>query len=292
MGSENISTLERPQPWLNPESGHDIIRQYLAAEINALKTELARHKHNHTQELAAAHQQLRDSEKSQAMFIASLTNELRNLLNSIISLSEILPMETIGPLNADQKKYISLINTSSRSLQTVITQVTDISRIKSGCVHVYPREFKLSEIVQEVVYQISVRAMTKGLVMTTAIPADLTLFSDYRLLMQCLLHYLSNAVKYTDQGEIHVTASIVDGWVELAVQDTGIGIAAADLIGLFQAFHHVKSHHGCFGRPGAGLGLYLTRKLVTEVLGGTVSAESKPGVGSTFSLRIPEKLPS
>lgn len=289
MGSENVSTLERPHSWLNLESRHDVVRQYLASEINALKTELARQTQSHTLQMAAAHQRLRDSERSQAMFIASLTNELRTLLNPIISFSEILPMETIGVLSADQKKYISRVNTSAKSLQAIITQVTEISRIESGCVHPYPREFRLNDLVQEAVYQISADAAAKHLAITTTIPDDLTLFTDGRLLLQCLLHYLSNAVKYTDQGEIHVSASLADGCVELAVRDTGIGIAAADIIGLFQAFHHVNSHQGVH-QSGAGLGLYLTRKLVTEVLGGTVSAESRPRVGSTFSLCIPEKI--
>lgn len=289
MGSKNISILERPRPWLNPESRHDVVRQCLASEIHALKIELAQQKHNHTEELAATHQRLRDSERSQAMFISSLADELRTSLNSIFAFIDLLPTEMFGALNADQKKYISRINDHAKYLQTVIVHVMDISRIESGCVHAYPKAFRLNDLVQEAVYQISANAAAKGLAITTAIPADLILCSDYRLLLQCLLHYLSNAVKYTDQGEIHVTASITDGWVELAVRDTGIGIAAADLIGLFQAFNHISSHRG-FHPPGVGLSLYLTRKLVTEVLGGTVSAESKPGFGSTFSLRIPEKI--
>lgn len=289
MRSADILPLERPHSWLNPESRHDVVHQCLASEINVLKTELARQMQNHTLQIAAANQRLRDSERRQAVFISSLTHELLILLSSIVSYSEILPMETIGSLNTDQKKYISRINTSGRSLQAIITQVTDISRIESGCVHFYPREFRLNDLVQEAVYQISADAAAKHLAIIAMIPADLTLCSDYKLLLQCLLHYLSNAVKYTEQGEIHVSASLADGCVELAVRDTGIGIAAADLIGLFQAFHHISSHQGVH-QSGAGLGLYLTRKLVTEVLGGTVSAESRPRVGSTFSLCIPEKI--
>ncbi|MEE9610059.1 MAG: ATP-binding protein, partial [Desulfatiglandales bacterium] len=129
----------------------------------------------------------------------------------------------------------------------------------------------------------------KGLTLFVSIPPGVRLKTDRKRLLQCILNYLSNAVKFTEAGTVSIAAREIDGEVEISVTDTGVGIAKEDLTKLFNAF--VRLDSALRTRTlGTGLGLYLTQKLATEVLGGTVVAQSQPGQGSTFTLRLPKEL--
>ena len=130
----------------------------------------------------------------------------------------------------------------------------------------------------------------KGLTLRLDVP-DLILRTDRKRLLQCVINYLSNAVKYTEQGEIQVQARELGDQVEIAVRDNGVGIKPEDMPRLFEAFERMESKLK-IKAGGTGLGLYLTKKLVTEVLHGSVSAESRPGQGSVFRLDIPKELPA
>ena len=133
------------------------------------------------------------------------------------------------------------------------------------------------------------QAESKGLSLNAIVPTDTALYTDRRRLLQCLLNYLSNAVKYSESGEITLHAKEIDGEVEIAVSDTGIGIAEDDLPRIFEAFERLDSHLRVQA-GGTGLGLHLTRKIATDLLGGTVSVKSEVGKGSTFFLRIPMRI--
>ncbi len=112
------------------------------------------------------------------------------------------------------------------------------------------------------------------------------LIIDRKRLLQCFLNYLSNAVKYTEKGHITLNISQAGEFLEIAVTDTGIGISAAELPLLFDSFVRLKATRR-LNAPGTGLGLYLTRKIATDLLNGKVSATSREGYGSTFMLTIP-----
>ncbi|MDQ6965804.1 MAG: ATP-binding protein, partial [Mariprofundaceae bacterium] len=117
----------------------------------------------------------------------------------------------------------------------------------------------------------------------------IAMHSDRQRLMQCLLNLLSNAVKYSKTGSIHVSAQQQRDEVIIAVQDSGIGMSEDEMAQLFQPFVRIDSEL-TVKAGGTGLGLYLTKKLVQELLGGTVTVSSQPGVGSCFTLRLPVKL--
>jgi signal transduction histidine kinase len=125
--------------------------------------------------------------------------------------------------------------------------------------------------------------------LAVSIPPGVRLYTDRKRLLQCLLNYLSNAVKFTEVGKISIAAREIDGHIEIAVSDTGIGIREEDLPKLFQPFARLDSPLKIKSQ-GTGLGLYLTRKLVTEVLGGIVDVKSRPQKGSTFSFMVPQKI--
>jgi len=115
------------------------------------------------------------------------------------------------------------------------------------------------------------------------------MYSDRQRILQCILNLLSNALKYTQEGSVHLSVTEIDGQVEIRVEDTGIGIAEADMEKLFQPFERFDSAMR-IPEGGTGLGLYLTRKLTTEILGGSLRAESSLGKGSTFYLTLPKTL--
>ena len=118
---------------------------------------------------------------------------------------------------------------------------------------------------------------------------DMQLKTDRKRLLQCILNFLSNAVKFTEKGKIEIAAQEVDGMMEIRVKDTGVGIKEEDIPKLFKSFVRLDTPLKTV-IPGTGLGLYLTKKLATEVLKGSVWVESKYGEGSTFVIRVAKEI--
>lgn len=289
MSNGNAVDFKQSPHHSNRELQHHAMRYPWPNPTLERNTELEQFTRNYTLELTAATPRSRDSVQTQALFISGLAHELRIGINTILNHTGFLLMDGGDGLTADQHEAISQIKTLGKYLQSIMDNVIDISRIEAGYVHACPKVFKIADLVEEAINLISPKAQAKGLAITTDIPHGLTLCSDYKLLLKSLAHCLANAVKYTPRGKIHVAAVANAQWVDLTVQDTGIGIPATELIGLFQAFSLVESHHS-YSLSGAGLGLCIIRLLITEVLGGAVSVESTPGAGSTFTLRVADKI--
>lgn len=150
---------------------------------------------------------------------------------------------------------------------------------------VYVTEFKLKDVINEAVSMVKKSAEEKGLPLNLDV-ADVTMKTDRRRLLQCILNLLTNAVKFTEKGSITLTAKSINSRIDISVTDTGIGIKAGDITRLFAPFVRLESPLSVQA-GGTGLGLYLTKRLVQDALGGTVDVKSKYGKGSTFSLRIP-----
>ena len=150
-------------------------------------------------------------------------------------------------------------------------------------------ECSLDGVVREAVSNLTPEMTNKGLDLEISLPQDTRLTTDRKRLLQCILNYLSNAVKFTEKGSISIATHEVDGMIEINVKDTGIGIKEEDVPRLFESFVRLDSPLR-IKTTGTGLGLYLTRKIVTEMLGGEVFVDSKYGEGSTFILKIPKEL--
>ena len=239
--------------------------------------------------LAEANQKLKELDRMKSMFIASMSHELRTPLNSIIGFTGITLQELSGPLNEEQKDNLSRVKRSANHLLALITDVIDISKIESGRIDSYSQTFSLNDLVKEAVDTIQTQVEDKGMVLEVSMPAEVSMFTDRRRLLQCLINLLSNAMKYSESGKISVEVRPLEQTVELAVSDTGIGIAETDLPKLFEPFERVKSHLQVKA-GGTGLGLYLTKKLVMEVLKGEIDVRSIQGQGSTFTIRIPARV--
>ncbi len=239
-------------------------------------------------ELEEANERLRELDLTKSIFIASMSHEFRTPLNSIIGFSSILLEGWEGELSNDQKELIQIINVSGKHLLSLINDVIDISKIEAGKIEINISRFNSKEVIDEVVSIIRTEIDAKGLSITVD-AKDVEINTDRKRLFQCIMNLVSNAVKFTEEGEINIIAKAINKELEISIVDTGIGIRKEDLPKLFGAFVRLDSPLTT-KTSGTGLGLYLTHKLAKEVLKGEVTAESEFGKGSKFSLRIPREV--
>lgn len=250
-----------------------------------------------TAELEGANTRLQELERLKSMFIASMSHELRTPLNSIIGFSSILHDEWLGPVNSEQKENLAIILRSGKHLLSLINDVIDVSKIEAGKIESAAEDFDLYELVMEGIAYVAKDIRDKGLGLKIE-AAHLTMTTDRQRLLQCLLNLLSNAMKFTEKGEISITAQAVSApcgdnstsFVEISVTDSGIGIRKEDLPRMFSPFVRLVPT-GQAIIPGTGLGLYLTRKLAVEILQGDILLMSEFGKGSSFTIKIPARTP-
>lgn len=264
-----------------------------------------------SEELRVANERLKELDRLKSMFIASMSHELRTPLNSVIGFSSVLLNEWAGHVNDEQKQLLSTISRSGKHLLSLINDVIDVSKIEAGAIDVHPEEFDLYDLIAEVVDLLKKDIAEKQLELKIA-SIHLTINTDRRRLFQSVLNLVSNAVKFTLKGTVSISARkgvgdlgvvvserqpipgnqslIPDGnFAEISVEDTGIGIKEEDIPRLFKSFVRLDSPLRTTVL-GTGLGLYLTEKLVTEILKGDIFVESIYGEGSKFAIRVPVKI--
>jgi len=240
----------------------------------------------YVEQLEQVNIRLQEMDRLKSVFLASMSHELRTPLNSIIGFTGIILQGMAGEVNEEQRKQLTMVKNSGSHLLSLINDLLDISKIEAGKVELSLEEFRLDDVVREVVEAFSPAVSKKGMELTMQVPEDMTLVSDKRRIKQVLMNLVSNAVKFTDQGSVQIVARVPEGeTLETRVIDTGIGIKKEYMDKLFQPFQQIdvsltKRHEG------TGLGLYLTKKLVV-LLGGNISAKSEYGRGSEFSFTIP-----
>jgi len=250
-----------------------------------------------TEELERANERLKEVDRLKSAFLASMSHELRTPLNSVIGFSTVLLNEWLGPVNAEQRQNLASILCSGRHLLNMINDVLDVTQIEAGKIKPLIEEFELHDLLAEAENQVAAAMREKGLELRSELLRQ-RMRTDRRRLLQCVLNILNNAAKFTDRGSVTVAARIVSStgetpeaeMVEIAVTDTGIGIGEEDQARIFQAFHRIVTPQRTIV-PGTGLGLFLTRKIATEILKGDIQVSSEYGKGSRFSLRIPVWLP-
>jgi CheY-like chemotaxis protein/CHASE3 domain sensor protein len=239
-------------------------------------------------QLAAKSLELTRANEYKSEFLANMSHELRTPLNSTLILAKLLADNKEGNLTADQVRYAQTISSAGKDLLTLINDVLDLSRIEAGKVEVAIENVSLAAIVEPLAKLFEPLAADKKLKFAARIepgaPAALT--TDPQRLGQILKNLLSNALKFTHQGEVGLRVFAAgSGAVSFAVRDTGVGIAAHQQEVIFEAFRQADgSIHRKFG--GTGLGLSISRDLA-QLLGGEITVDSSPGAGSTFTLTVP-----
>ncbi len=216
-----------------------------------------------------------------------MSHELRTPLNAIIGFSEVLSERMFGEVNEKQLEYLKDIHESGRHLLSLINDILDLSKIEAGRMELELSTFHLPTALSNALTLVRERAQRHGIQLGVEIDEELAEFSgDERKFKQIMLNLLSNAVKFTpDGGQVDVSAKRLNGKVEVAVRDTGIGIAPEDQTAVFEEFRQV-GRDKMRTAEGTGLGLALTKRFV-ELHGGAIRLESTPGKGSTFTVSLP-----
>jgi signal transduction histidine kinase/CHASE3 domain sensor protein len=222
--------------------------------------------------------------EAKSTFLATMSHELRTPLNAIIGYQSLLKEGIDGSLNESQLAQLSRIRAGADHLLSLIDEILTYSRVEAGKEVVRLDEAELRPIVEEAVTMVRPLAESKGLTVRAEVP-DARLVTDAGKLRQILLNILSNAIKFTDAGEITLHARLNSDEAKFSVSDKGIGIATENLQRVFEPFWQVEQS-STRRAGGTGLGLTVSRSLA-RLLGGDVGVESKLGEGSTFTLTLP-----
>ncbi len=238
------------------------------------------------EELRSARDTAEAGNRAKSEFLSTMSHELRTPMNAIIGYAHLLLDGLDGPLSPEQEADVRRITGAADRLLALIEDVLDLSRIEAGDLPVRLRTVVVADEVAAVRDDLRLVAEAKGVGFDVVLPADLPLLvADPVRLRQMLLNVASNAVKFTEQGRVTISARVVGDWMDITVADTGIGIAPSVLPTVFGAFQQGDS--GVTRRyGGTGLGLAITLRLA-RMHGGNVLAESTPGIGSSFTLRLP-----
>jgi signal transduction histidine kinase/CheY-like chemotaxis protein len=234
--------------------------------------------------LAAAQLEAAES-ASQAKneFLSRMSHELRTPLNSVLGFGQLLQLDP--KLDDGEREHVNHIVRGGQHLLELINEVLDISRIESGTLSLSPESVGVGDAVREVVALVSPLAAEREIELTVEPTCVGYVMADHQRLKQVLLNLLSNAIKYNRHaGRVMIRCKRASAGVALEVADTGPGIPADRLPGLFEPFDRLGAEHR--GIEGTGLGLALSRSLV-EVMGGTLTAESRPGEGAAFTVTLP-----
>jgi PAS domain S-box-containing protein len=279
--------------------GVDITKRKQAERsLRELNDSLERKVTERTLDLNAARERAEAADQIKSAFLATMSHELRTPLNSILGFTGIILQGLAGPLNSEQEKQLGMVQGSARHLLALINDVLDLSKIEAGQLAIQSTSFEIGASIERVAGLVTPLADKKGLTLRIVAPASIgAMEGDQRRVEQILINLLNNAIKFTERGEVTLAIEVVyareaardesRAQVRIQVSDTGIGIREEDLCKLFLPFRQIDSglqrQH-----EGTGLGLVICRRL-TDLLGGTIRAESVWGQGSLFTVALPMK---
>jgi PAS domain S-box-containing protein len=265
----------------------DITERKVADDrIRAIQEKYTRALSATNRELEARNREIERANRLKSEFLASMSHELRTPLHTIIGFSELISEQIEGPLNEKQKRFIDHIHRDSLHLLELINDVLDLSKIEAGRLELHCDVFDVGLAIEEVLASVRPRGEAKGQAIESRVAVDRAIYADRLRFKQILLNLLSNAVKFTPEGgRVGVDVMIRDGFFEITVSDTGVGIAPEEHESVFDKFYQVgNTTKGV--REGTGLGLAITRRLVEEH-GGRIWVNSEVGKGSRFTFTIP-----
>jgi signal transduction histidine kinase len=258
----------------------------MAMHLREAYTGLERKVAERTQELTVANEKLEEASQLKSQFLANVNHELRTPVSAIIGYAHLVLRATQGQISRLQRENLEDLLRNAERLLHQIDSLLEFSKIEAGKMEMHVESVEVNEVIQEAIATIESTLNGGSVRIIREIGSDLpVLNTDREKLGQIVLNLLDNAVKFTEQGEIRISASQQNRSLKLAVSDTGVGIEKEDLNKVFEEFHRGgRLSNGKY--RGTGLGLAIVKKFV-DLLGGEVAVESEVGKGSVFTVSLP-----
>lgn len=290
MVDNNISSGVPGSPSPNDPGDHEtdpraeVVR--LRARLERAQAELDAKVAERTAALQVSNLDLARSSQAKSEFLARMSHDLRQPLNAIVGFTDLLLMAEGEPLSVKQRRHLGHVAAASRQLLGLVNDLLDLSRVEAGRLEIQPEPCDVAALLEETLALFRTQAQNGRLSLVLEIDSPLSdLLADKVRVQQVLHNLLANAFKFTPEGGlITVKAQQVGLQLEVAVRDTGVGIALEDQRRIFEAYEQAGSRDG--QQKGVGLGLAIAKRLV-ELHGGRIWVESAPGKGSTFTFRLP-----
>jgi signal transduction histidine kinase len=265
------------------------IANHQLRQTNELLLEKNKELEQKQQQIQLKNLELQEAYNLKSQFLATMSHELRTPMNAIMGFSQLLLRQYPDPLSKTQQDLVERIFNNSQNLLNMINEMLDFSKIEAGKLELSFQEFDLVQLVLLTVEELRSLAIQQKIDLKTDINLNNQIvYQDKHSIKRILINLISNAIKFTEHGEVQVTITEINSdLIALAVEDTGIGIAPENLKAIFQAFRQIDQ---TFTRKysGTGLGLAITDSLV-KMIGGTISVQSQLGKGSIFEVEIPRK---
>jgi signal transduction histidine kinase len=272
--------VRRRAPGAFPQNTVELMKTFAAQSALAIQNARLFH------EIEDKGRELEVASRHKSQFLANMSHELRTPLNAILGYTELVLDGIYGDAPEKMRGVLERVQTNGKHLLGLINDVLDLSKIEAGQLTLSLSDYSMTSLVQGVYVAVEPLAAKKNLALTTKIAASLPAGrGDERRLSQVLLNLVGNAIKFTDKGEVAIEASLADGSFQVAVRDSGPGIAAADQVKIFEEFQQVDNTL-TKQKGGTGLGLAISKRIV-EMHGGRILVDSELGKGSTFTIKLP-----
>jgi len=263
-----------------PQSTVDLLQTFAGQSVTALANAAL------FREIEEKSRQLEVASQHKSQFLANMSHELRTPLNAILGYTELIVDRIYGEIPDKVGEVLARVESNGKHLLGLINDVLDLSKIEAGQLSLTLGDYSIEDLINGVYSAVEPLATSKNLALKLEVPKDLpTARGDERRLSQVLLNLLGNAIKFTDAGEILIKACAKDGLLQVAVCDTGPGIAPSDQAKIFEEFQQADDSN-TRKKGGTGLGLAITKHIV-EMHGGRIWVESSLGHGSTFIFELP-----
>ncbi len=275
--------VRRKEPGEFPKSTIDLLETFADQSVLAIQNARL------FREIEEKGRQLAEASKHKSQFLANMSHELRTPLNAILGYTELILDSIYGEVPEKARAVLERLQANGRHLLGLINDVLDLSKIEAGQLTLSLDDYSLSDVVHGVVSAVEPLAAEKRLSFKAEVAPDLpTGHGDGRRLSQVMLNLVGNAIKFTDKGEVAITASVTNGAFTVAVCDTGPGISVTDQAKIFEEFQQADSSI-TRKKGGTGLGLSIAKRII-EMHGGRIWVESEPGKGSTFYFTLPVRV--
>jgi signal transduction histidine kinase/HAMP domain-containing protein len=283
LGADRIVgalVVRRNQPGEFPKETVELLQTFAVQSVLAIQNARLFH------EIEEKARELEVASRHKSQFVANMSHELRTPLAAILGYAELMQEGFYEPLGEKSLDALTRIRSNGKHLLGLINTVLDIAKIESGQFSLNMAEYSIDSMVETVRVATESLAQNKKLALKTEVAKSLPIgIGDEQRLTQVLLNLVGNAIKFTDAGEVRVTAKAVNGHFAVSVADTGPGIPASEQAPIFEQFHQVDSSN-TKAKGGTGLGLAIAKQIV-EMHGGRIWVESTLGKGSTFQMELP-----